>query len=36
MEFYLVKSLNKLGTESAFKILAEAKQLEVEGKPMIH
>ena len=28
----LAKNLEKLGTESAFKILAEAKKLEAEGK----
>ena len=32
----LAKSLNRLGTETAFKILAEAKKLEAEGKQMIH
>jgi aspartate aminotransferase len=32
----LAKSLERLGTESAFSILAEAKKLEAEGKPMIH
>ena len=32
----LAKSLERLGTESAFKILAEAKKLEAQGKPMIH
>ena len=30
------KNLERLGTESAFSILAEAKKLEAEGKPMIH
>ena len=30
------KSLNRLGTESAFTILAEAKKLEAQGKEMIH
>ena len=33
---YLAKSLERLGTESAFTILAEAKKLEAQGKPMIH
>jgi len=28
----LAKNLERLGTESAFKILAEAKKLEAEGK----
>ena len=32
----LAKSLNRLGTESAFSVLAEAKKLEAQGKPMIH
>ena len=30
------KNLERLGTESAFKILAEAKKLEAEGKKIIH
>ena len=32
----LAKNLNNLGTESAFTVLAEAKKLEAQGKPMIH
>ena len=32
----LAKSLERLGTESAFAVLAEAKKLEAQGKPMIH
>jgi len=32
----LAKSLSRLGTESAFSVLAEAKKLEAQGKPMIH
>ena len=32
----LAASLNRLGTESAFSVLAEAKKLEAHGKPMIH
>ena len=32
----LAKSLNRLGTETAFSVLAEAKKLEAQGKPMIH
>ena len=32
----LAKNLERLGTESAFKILAEAKKLEAEGKEIIH
>jgi aspartate aminotransferase len=32
----LAKNLDQLGTESAFSVLAEAKKLEVQGKPMIH
>ena len=32
----LAKSLERLGTESAFTILAEAKKLEAQGKSMIH
>ena len=36
MNIKLAKSLERLGTESAFTILAEAKKLEAQGKPMIH
>jgi aspartate aminotransferase len=32
----LAKSLERLGTESAFTVLAEAKKLEAQGNPMIH
>ena len=32
----LAKNLDRLGTESAFTILAEAKKLEAQGKEMIH
>ncbi len=32
----LAKNLDRLGTESAFKILAEAKKLEKDGKEIIH
>ncbi len=32
----LAKSLNRLGTETAFSVLAEAKKLEATGKSMIH
>ena len=32
----LAKSLNRLGTETAFSVLAKAKKLEAQGKPMIH
>ena len=32
----LAKSLERLGTESAFSVLAEAKKLEAQGHPMIH
>jgi len=32
----LAKNLERLGTESAFSILAEAKKLEAQGKEMIH
>ena len=32
----LAKSLDRLGTETAFSVLAEAKKLEASGKPMIH
>ena len=32
----LAKSLQRLGTESAFSVLDEAKKLEAQGKPMIH
>ena len=31
MEIKLSRALDRLGTESAFKILAEAKKLEAEG-----
>ena len=36
MKSYFAKSLDRLGTELAFQILAEAKKLEAKGKPMIH
>tara|TARA_B100000989_G_scaffold10857_1_gene7407 strand:+ start:11306 stop:12478 length:1173 start_codon:yes stop_codon:yes gene_type:complete len=36
MEPVLAKALERLGTESAFSVLAEAKKLEATGKPMIH
>jgi len=32
----LAKNLDRLGTESAFKILAEVKKLEAQGKKIIH
>jgi len=32
----LAKNIERLGTESAFKILAEAKKLESEGRKIIH
>ena len=32
----LAQSLNRLGNESAFSVLAEAKKLEAQGNPMIH
>ncbi len=32
----LAENLERLGTETAFKILAEAKQLETQGKKIIH
>ena len=32
----IAKNLERLGTESAFSILAEAKKLEAQGKEMIH
>ena len=32
----LAKNVERLGTESAFKILAESKKLEAEGKKIIH
>ena len=34
MEF--AKNLARIETETAFKVLAEAKKLEAQGKPMIH
>ena len=36
MSFELAKAMDRLGTESAFSVLAEAKKLEAQGKPMIH
>ena len=32
----LAQSLDRLGTESAFTVLAEPKKLEAQGHPMIH
>ncbi len=32
----LAKKLERLGTESAISILAEAKKLEAQGKEMTH
>ena len=32
----IAKSVNRLGTENAFKVFAEAKKLEKEGKKIIH
>ena len=32
----LAENLNRLGTEKAFSVLAEAKKLEAAGNPMIH
>ena len=32
----LAKNIEKIGTETAFKILAEAKKLEADGKKIIH
>jgi len=32
----LAERMNRLGTETAFDVLARAKQLEAEGKPVIH
>ena len=32
----LATNLNRLGTETAFSVLAEAKALEAKGNPMIH
>ncbi len=32
----LAKRMSRLGTETAFDVLARAKQLEAEGKPVIH
>ena len=32
----LSKSLSRLGTETAFEVLAKAKKLEAEGKKIIH
>ena len=32
----LAKNLERLGTETAFTVLSEAKKLEAQGNPMIH
>ena len=32
----IAKNINRLGTETAFKVLAEANKLEKEGKEIIH
>ncbi|MEC9451501.1 MAG: pyridoxal phosphate-dependent aminotransferase, partial [Chloroflexota bacterium] len=32
----LASSLNRLGTETAFEVLAKAKKLEAQGKKIIH
>ena len=32
----LAKNLERLGTETAFTVLAEAKKLEATGNPMIY
>ena len=32
----LAKRLNKLGTETAFEVLAKAKALESEGQSVVH
>ena len=32
----IAKNLDRLGTETAFSVLAEAKKLEAQGKEMIH
>ncbi len=32
----LAKNLSRLGTETAFKVLAEAKELEIKGKKIVH
>ncbi len=32
----IVKNINRLGTETAFEVFAEAKKLEKEGKEIIH
>ena len=34
MEMKLAASLNRLGTETAFSVLAEAKKLEAKGHPL--
>ncbi len=36
MSFELAKAMGRLGTESAFSVLAEAKKLENQGKEIIH
>lgn len=36
MEKFLATSMNYLGTESAFEVLAKAKKLEAQGKDIIH
>ena len=35
MSIELASALNRLGTESAFTVLAEAKKLEAQGKPTV-
>ncbi len=32
----LAKAMSRLGTETAFEVLAKAKALEAQGKPMVH
>ena len=32
----LAKSINRLGTETAFEVLAKAKKLEAQGKEIVH
>ena len=32
----LAKSIDRLGTETAFEVLAKAKKLEAQGKEIVH
>src|SRR5690242_20519710 len=36
MNFQIADRMSRLGTESAFEVLAQAKRLEAEGKSVVH